>query len=146
MRQGAPTDLSILLGMSISNVICTIIMGLRFKNGDSRFKRFMDLIEEGFRLFGSANTVNFIPIMRYLPCLREVRDKIAKNRVEMAEFFQQTVNSHRATFDRENIRDLVDTYLLEIEKAKDEGQEDKLFQGKNHGELKIEQKSNICFK
>ncbi|XP_015118416.1 cytochrome P450 18a1 [Diachasma alloeum] len=131
-KRGAPTDVSPSLGMSISNVICSIIMSVRFRHGDTRFRRFMDLLDEGFKLFGSIYCVNFIPIMKYLPGLRKIRDKIAKNRTEMAEFFQETVDEHRATFDEKNIRDLVDSYLLEIERAKAEGRDAALFQGKNH--------------
>ena len=93
----------------------------------------MDLIEEGFKLFGSMAAVNFIPVMRYLPCLQKVRNKIAENRAEMADFFQEAVDQHRATFDESTVRDLVDAYLLEIEKAKGEGRATTLFQGKNHG-------------
>lgn len=73
--------------------------------------------------------------MRYLPNLTSVRDKISQNREEMADFFQETVDQHRSTFNENNIRDLVDAYLLEIKNAKAEGRETKLFQGKNHGEL-----------
>ena len=51
----------------------------------------------------------------------------------MAEFFQETVEAHRETFDPNNIRDLIDTYLLEIQKAKNEGHEEMLFEGKDHG-------------
>ena len=57
--------------------------------------------------------------------------KLDQNRGEMADFFQDNVEQHRKTFDAGNIRDLVDAYLLEIEKAKTEGRE--LFQGKNQG-------------
>lgn len=128
--------------MSISNVICSIIMGVRFHHGDSRFKRFMDLIEEGFRLFSSVVAVNYIPMMRHLPFVQGVCNKISQNRAEMADFFQQTVDQHRATFDENNIRDLVDAYLLEIQRAKVEGREAQLFQGKNHGEFR---KSTSCF-
>ncbi|OAD52306.1 Cytochrome P450 18a1 [Eufriesea mexicana] len=131
-EQGTPTDVSASLGMSISNVICSIIMGVRFQHGDDRFKRFMDLIEEGFKLFGSMAAVNFIPVMRYLPCLQKVRNKISENRAEMADFFQEAVDQHRATFDESTVRDLVDAYLLEIEKAKGEGRAKMLFEGKNH--------------
>ncbi|CAL7950805.1 unnamed protein product [Xylocopa violacea] len=131
-KRGTPTDVSASLGMSISNVICSIIMGVRFQHGDTRFKRFMDLIEEGFKLFGSMAAVNFIPVMRYLPCLQKVRNKISENRAEMADFFQEAVDQHRATFNESTVRDLVDAYLLEIEKAKGEGRATMLFQGKNH--------------
>ncbi|XP_029675425.1 cytochrome P450 18a1 [Formica exsecta] len=132
MRRGAPTNISLCLGMSISNVICTLIMGVRFHHGDSQFKKFMGLIEEGFKLFASVVAVNYIPIMRYLPCMQGVRNKISQNRAEMANFFQETVNQHRDTFNKNNVRDLVDTYLLEIQRAKEEGRETQLFQGKNH--------------
>ncbi|XP_058788911.1 cytochrome P450 18a1 [Phymastichus coffea] len=132
VREGAPTSVSFSLGMSITNVICSIIMGVRFKHGDSRFKRFMGLIEEGFRLFGQLSFINFIPIVRYLPWMKIVQTKLTANREEMADFFQETVDQHRATFDGSNVRDLVDAYLLEIEKAKAEGRADQLFQGKNH--------------
>nr|ARN17925.1 cytochrome P450-2 [Cephus cinctus] len=132
LRRGAPTDMSGSLGMSISNVICSIIMGVRFHHGETRFKRFMDLIEEGFKLFGSIVAVNFIPVMRYLPFHKTICNKISANHKEMANFFQQAVNQHRATFDAGNVRDLVDTYLLEIEKAKVEGREATLFEGMNH--------------
>nr|DAD54443.1 TPA_exp: cytochrome P450 enzyme 41 [Aphis glycines] len=132
VKEGAPTNVSFSLGLSITNVICSIIMGVRFKHGDSRFKRFMGLIEEGFRLFGRLSFVNYIPMFKHLPWLQNVKSKLSANREEMADFFQETVDQHRATFEEGNIRDLVDTYLLEIQKAKAEGREDKLFQGKNH--------------
>ncbi|KAJ8676568.1 hypothetical protein QAD02_012355 [Eretmocerus hayati] len=132
VKEGAPTNVSISLGMSVTNIICSIIMGVRFKHGDSRFKRFMDLIEEGFRLFGRLSFVNYIPIFRYLPWLQSVKTKLSENREEMADFFQETVDQHKATFEEGNIRDLVDAYLLEIQKAKAEGRAEKLFHGKNH--------------
>lgn len=46
-----------------------------------------------------------------------------QNRNEMGEFFQETVDSHRESFDPTNIRDLVDTYLLEIQESAAEGRE-----------------------
>ena len=51
----------------------------------------------------------------------------------MSEFFQETVDNHRATFDPSNIRDLIDTYLAEIQRAKEEGRDEYLFEGKDHG-------------
>nr|AVL92816.1 CYP450 [Locusta migratoria] len=132
--KGAPTDLNPVLATSVSNVICELIMSVRFKHGDSRFQRFMDLVEEGFRLFGEMAWVNFVPALKWLPLpgLWAAKRKLDLNRREMANFFQQTVDSHRETFDRSNIRDLVDTYLLEIEHAKEEERDKLLFEGKDH--------------
>ncbi|XP_014480546.1 PREDICTED: cytochrome P450 18a1 [Dinoponera quadriceps] len=126
LRQGAPTEISSALSLSISNVICTIIMGLRFHHGDPQFKRFMDLIHEGFQLFGSVAVVNYIPILRHLPFVHRARDKIAQNRVEMAAFLEKIIEEHKVTFNEDNIRDLVDSYLLDIKRAKEENRVDQL--------------------
>ncbi|XP_014240589.1 cytochrome P450 18a1 [Cimex lectularius] len=126
------TDLNPILCTSISNVVCTLLMSVRFDQKDAQFQRFMQLFEEGFRLFGSLSYANFFPIMRYLPGLQTVKKKIEKNRNETAAFFQQKVDSHRESFDRGNIRDLLDNYLLEIEDAKEAGNDSELFEGKQH--------------
>ncbi|KAG8228706.1 hypothetical protein J437_LFUL008695 [Ladona fulva] len=149
-RKGAATDLNAPLATSVSNVICSLMMSIRFQHEEEedevegervkvvddtsgpRFRHFMGLIEEGFRLFATVASVNFVPILKYLPGLKNAYRKLEKNRLEMAEFFQETVDVHRKTFDPENIRDIVDTYLLEIEKAKEEGRGELLFDGKNH--------------
>lgn len=77
-QKGAALDLNPLLAMAMSNVICRLMMSVEFKQEDSRFQRFMNLIEEGFRLFGSIAFVNFVPAFRYLPGLQATRKKIAQ--------------------------------------------------------------------
>ncbi|XP_026468203.1 cytochrome P450 18a1-like [Ctenocephalides felis] len=129
---GRPTDLSPVLAVSVSNVICNIMMSVRFSIDDPRFRRFTWLIEEGMRLFGEINTVDYIPTYQYLPGKAYARNKIAKNREEMFNFYQEVIDEHRRTFDPSNIRDLVDTYIAEIQKAKEEGRDGELFEGKDH--------------
>ncbi|XP_045473904.1 cytochrome P450 18a1 [Harmonia axyridis] len=131
-KRGQKVDLNPYFAVSISNVICEILMSVRFSFDDKRFRRFMQLIDEGFRLFGSLDKAVFIPIMRYLPGKWQTLNKIRQNRNEMGLFLQETIDEHRRTFNRDNIRDILDTYLLEIAKASDEGTEDCLFQGKDH--------------
>ncbi|KAG8288514.1 hypothetical protein J6590_016639 [Homalodisca vitripennis] len=123
------TDLNPVLATSISNVICSIIMSVRFTLEDPQFKLFMDLIAEGFKLFARMSYVNFIPIMRYLPGLLATRTKIAQNRSEMGKFFQETVDSHKKSFDPSNIRDIVDTYLMEIKESS--SQDRQMFGGRD---------------
>jgi len=93
----------------------------------------MGQIDEGFKLFAKISCINNVPMLRFLPCMQGIVNKIAQNRAEMANFFQEIIDQHRATFDKNNVRDIVDTYLLEIEQAKEEGREKQLFEGKNHG-------------
>ncbi|XP_044271787.1 cytochrome P450 18a1 isoform X2 [Tribolium madens] len=131
-RKDNPIDLNPVLAVSLSNVICDILMSVRFSHNDERFKRFMFLIDEGFKLFSSLEASFFIPILKYLPGQRQTREKIAKNRAEMAQFLQETIEEHRKSFDPSHLRDLLDTYLYEIQKANEEGTGDYLFEGKDH--------------
>nr|XP_018918263.1 PREDICTED: cytochrome P450 18a1 [Bemisia tabaci] len=131
--EGNPLDLNSPLALSASNVICSIIMNIRFHLNDPRFQRYTHLIEEGFKLFGGVmQYVNFIPILGYLPGQQKTKQKIEANRAEMAQFFEEIVQEHRKTFDNGNIRDVVDAYLQEIEVAEEEGRTDELFEGKDH--------------
>lgn len=161
-KKNSPADLNPILAVSISNVICDIIMSVRFSHNDARFRRFMDLIDEGFKLFGSLEAAIFIPILRFLPGLQKTCNKIKQvslvttlllfaktlsnnrnsihfdlfqNRTEMGRFLQETIDDHRKNFDPSNIRDLLDTYLFEIQKANEEGNGHNLFEGRDHGML-----------
>jgi 26-hydroxylase len=129
-----PIDLEPHFAVSISNVICNLLMSVRFTRDDPKFIRFNTMIEEGMRLFGKITSVDYIPITQYFPSFQTAKSQIASNREEMFEFYREVIEDHRRTFNRENIRDLVDFYLLEIELAKENGTEHELFSGRNHDE------------
>jgi 26-hydroxylase len=120
------------IAVATSNVICNLLMSVRFTRDDPRFAKFNRMIEEGMVLFGQLFTVDYIPITQYLPAMRSAKDKIKVNRREMFEFYKEIIDDHRRTFDRDNIRDLVDAYLLEIEVAKEQGRSHELFEGMDH--------------
>jgi 26-hydroxylase len=135
---GQPTDLSSFLSVAVSNVIMSVLMSVRFSIDDPKFKRFNWLIEEGMRLFGEILTIDYIPQVQYLPGSINAKNKIAKNRQEMFDFYREVIDEHKKTFDPANIRDLVDAYLDEIAKAKAEGRDHELFEGKDQ-EIQIMQ-------
>lgn len=133
--QNAPNhtvDLEEYFGVSVSNVICNMLMSVRFTRDDPKFIKFNQMIEEGMVLFGKIFTVDYIPITQYLPAMQSAKSKIGENRREMFKFYKEVIDNHRETFDGENIRDLVDAYLMEIENAKRTNTE--LFEGNDHDE------------
>lgn len=75
---------------------------------------------------------------QYLPGKAQVQEKVARNRDEMFAFYQTLIDEHRNTLDMDNARDLIDVYLIEIEKAKMEGREGELFEGRDHGKFKFD--------
>lgn len=131
--QGQPIDIAPALSMAATNVICDMLMSVRFTKEDPLFQRFTFLIEEGMRLFGEVLMVEYLPATQYLPGVINAKNKIQRNRQEMFDFYRKVINDHRDTLDRDNVRDLVDMYLCEIEQAKEEGREGELFEGKDHG-------------
>ncbi|XP_037936336.1 cytochrome P450 18a1 [Teleopsis dalmanni] len=134
VSDGQPMDMAPAISVAVSNVICSIMMSVRFSIDDPKFRRFNFLIEEGMRLFGEIHTVDYIPTVQYFPSILTAKNKIAKNREEMQKFYQDVIDDHKKTYDPSNVRDLVDFYLAEIEKAKSEGRDEELFDGKNHEE------------
>ena len=134
VSEGQPIDMAPAISVAVSNVICSIMMSMRFSIDDPNFRRFNFLIEEGMRLFGEIHTVDYIPTVQYFPSILTAKTKIAKNREEMQQFYRDVIDEHKRSFDEGNILDLVDFYLMEIEKAKKEGRDEELFDGKNHGE------------
>ncbi|EDX16681.1 cytochrome P450 18a1 [Drosophila simulans] len=135
---GKPVDMSPVISVAVSNVICSLMMSTRFSIDDPKFRRFNFLIEEGMRLFGEIHTVDYIPTMQCFPSISTAKNKIAQNRAEMQRFYQDVIDDHKRSFDPNNIRDLVDFYLCEIEKAKAEGTDAELFDGKNHEEQLVQ--------
>jgi len=115
------------LNCAISNVICSIIMSTRFHHKDEKFKRFMHLFDEGFRLFNLTGAMVFIPVLKHLPGTTSALNDLKKNRDEMLEFVRYIIKDHRDTIDTDSPRDLVDYYLIEMESAKKAGNLDQVF-------------------
>jgi len=122
-----PFDPAPILNCAISNVICSIIMSTRFHHNDKRFQRFMFLFNEGFRLFTLTGAMAYLPIMKHLPGVKNTVEQIKSNRDEMLEFVQFIVEEHKSQLERNNPKDLVDSYLIEIEEAREAGTLEQVF-------------------
>ena len=123
-------DPSAYLSCSISNVICSIIMSTRFKHGEERFKQFIQFFDEGFRLFKLTGVMMFLPFIKMFPAMSEVCNKLKKNREELLNFVAEIIEEHKRSLDSKSPRDLVDAYLLEIEKTRENGTTEEVFQSK----------------
>lgn len=117
------------LCLAITNVISSLMMSVRFEPNDPRFERYMHMVDEGFKLFGMLRPVSLFQPRRHLADERNIQQKIRNNHREIADYFQNIVEEHRSTFDPNQVRDLVDAYLLEIKHAHDAGTAGRLFEG-----------------
>lgn len=115
--------------MSVSNVICSLLMSERFTKDDPKFIEFNRMIQEGMILFGKIHLVDYFPIIKYLPYVQSVKYQISQNRDMMFRYYKKVIDQHRNSFDKDNIRDVIDYYLLEIEESKRNKSAAKLFEG-----------------
>ncbi len=125
-------DLNHSFVISISNVICSLLMSVRFGFNDPVFRQLMMKIDEGFGLFGRVVFLNYFPFLRIFPYFIREINKIKENKEQTHKFFQKIIDDHRNTFDATNTRDVLDLYLMEIQKAEQNGNSENLFQGKDH--------------
>lgn len=109
-------------------------MSERFTKDDPKFIEFNRMIQEGMILFGKIHLVDYFPIIKYLPYVQSVKHQITQNRNMMFQYYKKVIDQHRSSFDKDNIRDVIDYYLLELEEAKKSKPEIKLFEGVDEDE------------
>ena len=128
---------------AVSNVICSMIMSTRFQPDSLEFQRFMHNFDEGFRLFVDTGAMMYLPILKLMPGVASTLKKLRSNRQEMLSFVKKIINQHREKLDPSNPRDLVDSYLITIEKLRSDNsnnnnQHHNIFHGYDP-ELQLEQ-------
>lgn len=111
------------LACAVSNVIGSLLMSMTFKSSDTKFRRIIELMEEGFRLFAIAMPVNFFPLLRFMPLVNYAYEKMKRNREETSRYFSEIVDEHRETLCADNVRDFVDAYLVQHERVQRTGQQ-----------------------
>ncbi|XKL68421.1 hypothetical protein PGB90_003912 [Kerria lacca] len=131
-QKGRPLDLNHCFVISITNVICSLLMSVRFSFTDPLLHQLMVKIDEGFRLFGGIVFLNYFPFLRRFPYFVKELNKIKENKEQTHQFFQNIIDDHKKTFKSTNTRDVLDFYLLEIQRAELTGNSQNLFEGKDH--------------
>lgn len=113
-----------MIARAVSNVVGSLLMSMTFdKKDDRQFLRLLELIDEGFKLFTVAMPVNFVPLFRFIPGVNYAYKKIKSNRAETSEFFKNIADDHKSSLDKDNVRDVVDAYLIQQEKSSQESSE-----------------------
>ncbi|GFO05890.1 cytochrome p450 2b19 [Plakobranchus ocellatus] len=120
--QGEPLDISNLVMVCVTNVICGVAFTKRFDQEDKTILYWLASIKRTFELLGSSAAINFFPILKYAP-----GDMFYYNELH------SVLNNMRETvwgwFDRDNrkinvsdqaFEDLVQAFLTEIERRKEE--------------------------
>ncbi|XP_043937187.1 cytochrome P450 2J6-like [Protopterus annectens] len=119
-RKGCQFDPKVVINNAVSNIICSILFAQRFDYHNNTFSRQLELIDENGKLGGGiwAELYNTVPIIRCLPLPFQ---KIFRNTSEIKGFLKKIVEEHKNTLKPGEPRDIVDCYLEEINKRRNDG-------------------------
>ncbi|XP_078614375.1 cytochrome P450 2J4-like [Branchiostoma floridae x Branchiostoma japonicum] len=123
-QNGQPFDLQIMMENCVCNIICSIVFGDRFEYGDPEFLRLIHSLNTTIEAKPTAiDTLEVIlPVFRHLRLSSEtIEAKAVKMFRASQEFCGRQIEKHRLTFDPNDIRDFIDAFLLEQQRAPDEG-------------------------
>eukprot|EP00058_Branchiostoma_floridae_P005313 XP_002590801.1 hypothetical protein BRAFLDRAFT_114435 [Branchiostoma floridae] len=120
---GQPFDLKIMMQNAVSNIICSIVFGGRFEYGDPEFLRLIRLlnsvVEAKPSVIDRLETIH--PVFRYLRLIGPSKnDKMVRMIQTLQGFCREQIQKHRLTFDPNDIRDFIDAFLLEQQRAPEE--------------------------
>ncbi|GFT37915.1 cytochrome P450 2J2 [Nephila pilipes] len=115
-QNGTPVDVKGPLSPSMSNNICALIFGKRYEYEDRDRKMLDKNLEQAIEFFTQNSLYTLFPWILSIPFSMKFL-KINKS-VEavnnMRKFFVTEINKHIKSLDPRNIRDFIDTYLLEM--------------------------------
>ncbi|XP_035699757.1 cytochrome P450 2C15-like [Branchiostoma floridae] len=114
MKMGnQPFDISRMIQNAVTNVICSIVFGYRFEYNDDKFIHLMDTFDRGFSFNFFTQLAVFFPILRHVPGLGRGPKLIKEVLGTFRSFIKEELESHKKTFDPNDIRDLSDSYIKE---------------------------------
>eukprot|EP00058_Branchiostoma_floridae_P025950 XP_002611440.1 hypothetical protein BRAFLDRAFT_56844 [Branchiostoma floridae] len=127
-QNGQPFDLKIMMQNAVSNVICSIVFGDRFEYGDPDFMRLIRLLNAFVEAKPTVHDLLTMihPLFRHLRHIGASREgKSVKMIRALQEFCGEQIEEHRVSFDANDIRDFIDAFLLEQQRAEDEQAKEK---------------------
>ncbi|XP_006871465.1 PREDICTED: cytochrome P450 2B11-like [Chrysochloris asiatica] len=116
--KGALLDPTFFFHAITANIICSIVFGERFAYKDPAFLRLLDMFFQSFTLISSFSSQVFELFSNFLKYFPGTHRQVYKNLQEVNAFIGRNVEKHRETLDPSAPRDLIDTYLLRMDKEK----------------------------
>ena len=114
-RINDPFDLKQLLTNAISNVICAVVFGKRFKYNDTDFHTLLDTLDESVKLSGSGGFKAVFPIIMKLDF--KTKHRLEEISVILGATMRKMIVEHKDGFDPNNVNDYIDAYLRELQQG-----------------------------
>ncbi|MEE6491150.1 hypothetical protein FKM82_016111 [Ascaphus truei] len=115
---GSPVNPIYCMSRTVSNIICSVVFGHRFKYTDEKFQNLVQFIQDNFKIMSTpwGALYNIYPdIMDYIPGPHK---DIMKNFKYLADFVRERIEENRETLDHNCPRDYIDCFLIKMEQEK----------------------------
>ncbi|XP_030845749.1 cytochrome P450 2J2 [Strongylocentrotus purpuratus] len=107
--RGEPTDLATTFSKATANIICQLLFSQRYEYSDGEMSRILKSMDEFLSLIHETDLVNIFETLIHTPRYKPYRESIFSDR----DFIMSHLNSHRETFQKDNIRDFTDAFLAD---------------------------------
>ena len=116
-ENGTSFNPSRLVHLSIANIICSVVFGKRFEQGDVFFLKCMAALESNMRDVGGDTAIlNFMPFLRFLPGDLFHLKRVDRNGTLIKYFCRDIYDEHLKDFDENCVKDFIHGYIREMRK------------------------------
>ncbi|OCT66283.1 cytochrome P450 2C8 [Xenopus laevis] len=124
LRQHAdtPIDPTYLLTLAVSNVICSVVFGERFDYKDEKFMTLISLLKKVTSDLSSAWGILLSLFPKTLSRVPGPPQRIFRNFDKLKAFVAESVKIHQETLNSDCPRDFIDSFLIKMEKEKNNPQ------------------------
>ncbi|XP_025097333.1 cytochrome P450 2J6-like [Pomacea canaliculata] len=113
--QGQPLDLAHLTQASVSNNMCSIVLGKRFEYDDDVFGNNLRLIDAIVHDAGAGSAVSYLPFLRYVPGdYFKLKRFLYNMRLVLHKFIKPFVDEHYRRSEEDTVDDFIGAYIREI--------------------------------
>ncbi|XP_057202472.1 cytochrome P450 2K1-like isoform X2 [Triplophysa rosa] len=128
--EGKPFESKQLMSYAASSVISAIVYGPRFDYTDPQLRNRVDRANESVRLSGTASVQLYNMFPWFGPWIQNWRLLMKNLELDIKEI-TDTVEGLRQTLDPEDLRGLVDSFLVRQQTVKESGEKDSFFHEQN---------------
>ncbi|KAJ8046402.1 Cytochrome P450 2U1 [Holothuria leucospilota] len=116
---GRPLDPHHTINNAVSNIIFSLCFGERFDYSDERFKTLLGKMDTNISYVSRTGISHILPFLTEMPVYRFVKH----NFQSLKDFIKSLAKEHEDSLNPDDVRDILDKYLLEIKRQQDSGEE-----------------------
>ncbi|XP_078490305.1 cytochrome P450 2C3-like [Ciona intestinalis] len=114
-----PTDLKMVIGSTVANVICSVVFGKTYEPDDPEFEY---AVHCSFDCYGDPENSEYLSFLFFYPALRHIQpfkramEKFIAVQAGLEAFCGKEIKEHKKHLDANEPGDYIDAFLVEMEK------------------------------